>query len=200
MDYKVFFELDCEDSKQDCLNYLGTSKNNYLKAEVVNRLQGEFPINLFNSKDIRLRQALAQSLYDIPLEQKAIYESFLKDASYTTIETALFNLWRNFPLERKKYLNLTKGIQGFNNKNVRILWLTLAFITNDYNPINKRSYLNELTDYTSPKYGFEVRQNAFLYLQQIQACNEVCKENLKQATTHHNWRFKKFAKEMLKAK
>jgi aminopeptidase N len=115
-----------------------------------------------------------------------------------TIETVLFNLWRNFPLERKKYLNLTHGIQGFNDKNVRVLWLTLALITDDYNVIHKKRYLSELTNYTSPKYGFEIRQNAFLYLNQIEACNDTCNENLKEATTHHNWRFKNFANDLLK--
>jgi len=195
--YKLFFELDCQNSKLNCLSFLETTNNNYLKIEVVNRLQGEFPKALYSYKDIKFRQALAQSIYDIPLEQKANYESFLKDKSYATIETVLFNLWRNFPLERKKYLNQTKGIMGFNDKNVRILWLTLALITDDYDAVYKRRYLNELTDYTSPKYNFEIRQNAFLYLNQIEACNETCKSNLRHATRHHNWRFKKFAKELL---
>ena len=195
--YKLFFELDCQDSKLNCLSFLETTNNNYLKIEVVNKLEGEFPKTLYSYKDIKFRQALAQSIYDIPLEQKANYESFLKDKSYATIETVLFNLWRNFPLERKKYLNQTKGIMGFNDKNVRILWLTLALITDDYDAVYKRRYLNELTDYTSPKYNFEIRQNAFLYLDQIEACNETCKSNLRHATTHHNWRFKKFAKELL---
>jgi len=31
----------------------------------------------------------------------------------------------------------------------------------------------------------------------IQACDAICKDNLKQATKHHNWQFSKFAKEML---
>lgn len=196
-DYKSFFELDCEDSKTNCLNFIETTKNNYLKAEVINRLQGNFPISFYNSKDIKVRQALAQSTYDIPLEQKANYEYLLTDKSYLTKEVALFNLWRNFPLERKKYLNQTHDVVGFNNKNIRVLWLTLALITDDYKDVYKKRYLDELTDYTSPKYGFEIRQNAFQYLNQIQACKDVCKENLEQATTHHNWRFSKFAKAML---
>lgn len=197
-DYKLLFELDCEDSKTKCLNYIESTKNNYLKAEVINKLQGDFPIRFYDSKDIKVRQALAQSVYDISLEEKAYYESLLTDRSYLTIETVLFNLWRNFPLERKKYLNLTHGIQGFNDKNVRVLWLTLALITDDYNVIHKKRYLSELTNYTSPKYGFEIRQNAFLYLNQIEACNDTCNENLKEATTHHNWRFKNFANDLLK--
>lgn len=151
------------------------------------------------SKDIKVRQALAQLMTKIPLGFKVEYESLLNDKSYITIETALFNLWQNFPLERQKYLDKTKDIQGFSDKNVRMLWLTLHLVSPDFEDKKIRKYYQELTDYTSPKYGFEVRQNAFQYLTQIQACNDVCKENLKQATKHHNWRFSKFAKELLNA-
>jgi aminopeptidase N len=30
------------------------------------------------------------------------------------------------------------------------------------------------------------------------SCGEECKENLNEATAHHNWRFSKFAKNLLK--
>lgn len=152
----------------------------------------------FRSKDILLRQAVAQNLTEIPSYLKDDYESLLEDPSYITKETALFNLWRNFPEDRTVYLNKTKDVIGFNNKNVRLLWLTLVLITEDYENENKKAYFEELTNYTSPKYGFEVRQSAFQYLSQIQACGAMCKENLKQATKHHNWRLQKFAKELLK--
>lgn len=151
-----------------------------------------------NSKDLKVRQVIAQNLTEIPSELKTAYESLLNDESYITIEVALFNLWKNFPLERKKYLDKTEGIQGFSDKNVRMLWLALNLVSPDFEDKKIRNYYNELTDYTSPKYGFEVRQNAFQYLNQIQACGDVCNENLKQATKHHNWRFSKFAKEMVK--
>lgn len=151
----------------------------------------------FQSNDLKVRQAIAKTLTEIPQKLKGDYESLLNDKSYVNIEAALFNLWINFPEDRKKYLNQTKHIQGFNDKNVRILWLTLALITEDFEVENKTKNFNELTDYTGPKYGFEIRQNAFFHLQQIQACNDVCKENLEQATKHHSWQFSKFAKTML---
>ena len=151
-----------------------------------------------NSEDIKLRQAAAQYLSTIPSELKTEYELLLNDKSYITIETALFNLWINFPQERKKYLDKTKGIQGFSDKNIRILWLALTLVSSDFEDKNIRKAYSELTDYTSPKFGFEIRQNAFQYLNEIKACNYDCQENLKQATKHPNWRFSKFAKEMLK--
>jgi len=153
---------------------------------------------VLSSKDIKVRQEVAKRMSNIPSELKTGYESLLDDASYITIETALFNLWNNFPLQRKEYLDKTKGIEGFNDKNVHQLWLVLALLTEEYEPYNKAKYFEELTSYTSSKYGFETRQTAFQYLNQIQACNAACKENMQQATTHHNWRFSKFANALLK--
>ncbi|WP_370479670.1 M1 family metallopeptidase [Tamlana flava] len=162
------------------------NKNNLLKFFLV-------------SNDLKVRQEIAKTLTKIPSELKTDYETLLDDKSFITIEAALFNLWKNFPQERQKYLLKTKGIIGFNDKNVRLLWLTLALLTEDFEPEYKLTYYNELLDYTGSKYGFEIRMGAFRYLTQIQACNDACKENLKQATNHHNWQMVKFSKELLKA-
>lgn len=197
---KSYYPLDCENHPEICKLYFIDSKDSFRNARIVEQIGNRISKSTFLTKDIKTRQAIARTLIDIPSELKEDYESLLNDKSYITIETALFNLWRNFPEDRFKYLNQTKDIIGFNDKNVRMLWLTLALITEDYQPENKSKYFKELTDYTSPTYGFEVRQNAFQYLHQIQACNTDCKANLKQATTHHNWRFKQFAKSLLEEK
>ena len=159
--------------------------------------------NLFrgvlNSKDIKIRQLVAQTLTKIPTTLQAEYETLLNDDSYSTIETALFNLWVNFPRKRSLYLDKTEDVQGFNDKNVRQLWLTLALVTENYESENKSKYFDELTNYTGSNYGFETRQNAFQYLHQIQACNALCHKNLENAAKHHHWRFSKFAKTLLKS-
>jgi len=197
-------------SASDSLDY---SLNNYWENATYPRVKS----NLFSKKkiqdvdyniikkalksnDLKLRQAGAQSLSKVPLELKTDYETLLEDKSYITIKAALFGLWNSFPEEQNKYLDQTKSIEGFNDKNVRILWLALALISEDYESENQVAYFNELTDYTSPKYGFEIRENAFKHLLWISACAEDCEENLKQATTHHNWRFSKYAKETLKTR
>lgn len=199
IDYKDFLQLDCEASKASCVEYLKISNNNYLKSEIIKKLKlTKYLKTLFNSKDLKVRQAIAQSFSKIPIELKEDYETLLDDKSYTTIEVALFNLWNNFPEEQSKYLNKTKGVVGFNDKNIRILWLTLAILTDGFEPKNKEVYFNELTSYTSSKYDFSIRQNAFQYLIWISSCADDCKENLKQATKHHNWRFRKLANSLLK--
>ncbi|NCO64609.1 MAG: M1 family metallopeptidase [Flavobacteriales bacterium] len=171
----------------------------YLLSKIdLSKVQDSVLKKAFHLKDLKVRQAIAKNLTKIPLELKETYESLLNDKSYITIEVALYNLWFIFPESRVTYLNKTKNIIGFNNKNIRILWLTLALITPDFERENKQAYFNELRDYTYSNYGFETRQNAFQYLNFIQACDQVCKENLQQATKHHNWQFSKFAKELLK--
>ena len=188
--------VDCENDVLKCTDYLASNSYDEIKIHVISQKPTLIKKEDFKN-NLKVRQAIAINLTQIPSELKTDYETLLNDTSYVTIEKALFNLWVNFPQERKKYLLQTKGIQGFNDKNSRIVWLTLALITEDFESENKQTYFQELTNYTNPVYGFEIRQNAFLYLQEIKACNDACKENLKQATTHPSWQFSKFAKTML---
>ena len=126
------------------------------------------------------------------------FESLLEDKSYVTIENALIKLWSNFPEKRIEYLNKTSKVIGLPDKNVRLLWLTLALITEEYNPKLKESYFKELNSYTDSNNHFEVRQLAFQYLIQIQALNDFALINLVKATQHHAWQFKKVSKNLLK--
>lgn len=150
----------------------------------------------FNSNEIKVRQLLANRM---PEGFKKENESLLQDASYLTKELALINLWNNYPYDRSKYLEATKDVIGFNNKNVRCLWLTLALVTKEYNPRLNTIYINELTGYTSPEYGFQTRENAFNYINKLQIFNVDSLLNLIDATSHHNWRFKSFARDLLKS-
>jgi aminopeptidase N len=153
----------------------------------------------FSSKDIKKRQLIALTLKDIPKDFKEDYENLLNDRSYITIEAALFNLWNNFPQEQEKYLEKTNNIVGFNNKNIRTLWLTLAILTDNDSLGNLDQFMDELINYTSADYSFVVRENAFRYLKWIKSCNDMCIENLKEASNHQNWRFKQFAEQLLES-
>ncbi len=152
-----------------------------------------------HSDDIKKRQIVAQNLTKIPLDLKKEYESLLNDESYLTIESALYNLWNNFPEDQEKYLEQTRNIIGFNDKNVRILWLVLAILTDNDELGDSNDFFQELNSYTSPDYHFEVRQNAFNSLRWIRSCKEECVENMKEASKHHNWRFKQYAKRLLES-
>ncbi|MBD0832139.1 M1 family metallopeptidase [Aestuariibaculum sediminum] len=193
-----YLMVDCELYSSKCNDYLNSGISNKAMVKVISQIPDQVQKDNFKSS-LEVRQGIATSVTKIPESLKLEYESLLSDASYLTVEAALINLWRNFPEDREKYLNATKGMIGFHDKNIRILWLTLALITEDFEEGNKPGYFKELTDYTEPDCSFDVRQNAFMYLQQIKACNDQCKVNLKQGTQHHNWQFSKFSKSMLEA-
>ena len=112
---------------------------------------------------------------------------------------ALYNLWVNFPESRLKYLEETANSDGFSDKNIKLLWLVLALNTQGVANNDRIDYYAELVEYTGPKFDFNVRQNAMSYLQSLDGFNEAAIKNVILATKHHNWRFKKFAKNILKS-
>lgn len=192
-----YLRVDCKEEQSKCLDYLSSMASEEVKIKVISQVSNQIKKEHFDST-LRIRQAIARSLSKIPLELKLEYESLLGDQSYITIETALYNLWSNFPEDRHAYLVKTKHLQGFNDKNIRTLWLMLALVTEDFEPENKRVYFEELNQYTDPSYHFEIRQNAFQYLTLLNACNAACKANLEQAAKHPVWQFSKMAKDLLK--
>ena len=202
------------------LTYRTDADDNYIPSSLVTQLpEGFYPIQVavlkealsnpdyptyndlvkeaFASKNLHLRQTLALNMSEIPEDFQQDYETLLKDQSYVTIETALYNLWANFPRKRNEYLEQTQSVFGFNDYNVRTLWLTLALATQDFQTDKKQDFFEELVSYTNPKQPFSLRQNAFGYLSSIGVFNEEALKHLIEATKHHNWRFKSFAKSLL---
>jgi aminopeptidase N len=149
------------------------------------------------TQNIQVRQAVASTLQKIPEEFRADYETLLDDKSYQTQELALYNLWNNFPNKRNYYLTKTKDWVGFNDFNLRILWLSLAVSTPEY-VANKEIYIQELVDYSSAKCEAITRQNALEYLLNFNIINEVILKNLVNATTHHMWQFSKFGRDNIR--
>lgn len=191
-----YLGVDCQNHIVKCNSYLASKISDEAKIKVIEQSPKAVKKQDF-SNNLKVRQAIAQNLKEISLELKADYESLLNDKSYTTIESALYNLCDNFPEGKLNYLEKTKGIQGFNNKSIRMLWIALVLNTPDYEEKNKQTYFNELVAYTSPKYDFETRETAFSYLNAMQIYNETIISNLIDATKHHNWRFKEYSKSLL---
>ncbi len=191
-----YLMVDCEVKSSKCKDYLNSSISDEAKSKLIAQAPTNITSEVFESS-IKVRQAIAINLKEIPSELKADYETLLDDRSYLTIENALFNLWNNFPKERIKYLTKTKAIQGLNNKNVRLLWLLLASLTPEYDSVSTNGFVKELNDYTSSRYNFELRITAFQYLDMIKSCEAQCRRNLAEAKDHYNWQLAKFAKSML---
>jgi aminopeptidase N len=181
-----------------------TFPNDFIGQEAIYQLVGE-PIsetiilykNGFSSNNTYVRQAIALSLESIPEELKEEYESLLNDGSYVTQEAALYNLWSQFPENRSIYLNKMQDVIGFQNKNVRQLWLVLALVDPIYRITEKDKFKNELKSYTSPVYSFEIRETAFGYVNELQLWDTSVLANLVNASVHPSWRFKKYARKLV---
>ena len=178
--------------------------NDYIGQEAVLQLAGqdsEMAIKLykdaFESGNIFVRQAIATSMQKIPASLKTEFESLLDDESYLTKEAALFKLWEQFPSDRKKYLEKTRGVDGFYEKNIRMLWLTLSLVTPDFEPDRTNEYYRELAGYTAPWKPFQVRENAFGYLYQIGAFNNESLKSLIRGTQHHTYSFRNYCRQLL---
>ncbi|QXP54741.1 M1 family metallopeptidase [Cellulophaga sp. HaHa_2_95] len=154
----------------------------------------DFMKKIIASNDLMLRQALSLKTIQIPSELQTDFESLLEDQSYSTIENSLYRLFLNFPEQRKTYLDQTKDIIGFSDKNVRLLWLTLALVTEDYNSLKTKDYFDELGSYTQEQYDPKTREAAFQYLFQTFGLTDTNLGDLAKASIHHSWQFKKFAR------
>lgn len=179
-------------------------KSDFLGQEVISQLIDE-PIKeslalysqAFDSQNIYIRQAVALSLAKIPIELKTAYESLLLDDSYLTKEIALYNLWTQFPENRSKYLEETKNLIGFQDKNIKQLWLALAYITPGYRVDEKPEFSNDLIEFTSDIYSFEIREKAFGYINELGLWNKSSISSLVDACVHPAWRFSKSSRLLL---
>jgi len=179
--------------------------DDFIGQEIVYQLINE-PLSLtlplykkaFNSNNVFVRQAIALSMDKIPKELKSYYESLLYDNSYLTQESALGNLWVNFPENKSKYLDKMDGNIGFRDKNIRQFWLFLALITEDYQTVKKEYFLEELIEYTSSKYAYNIREKALEYIGYLNVWNRDSLVNLIDASQHHYWRFRDFSRNIFK--
>ncbi len=178
--------------------------NDYLGQEVVYQLAGEtsaeaLPLyrKAFESGNLYVRQAIALSMENIPSSLKSQFISLLKDDSYLTKENAFLKLWLQYPQEAQKWLDATKGIEGFSNKNVRMLWLVVNLVNPQIDPNKTQEYFSELSGYTASHYPFEIRENAFGYLYQLNAFTDKNLVDLLEAAQHHTFRFRDFSRKLL---
>ncbi|WP_179018935.1 M1 family metallopeptidase [Winogradskyella forsetii] len=190
-----FLMVDCFAKSSKCAEYLKYYVSDEAKAKIISQVPELVTAETFNN-GLKVRQAISKYVRQIPKSLKDDYETLLDDKSYVTIENALYNLWSSFPEDRAKYLFKTRNVVGFNDKNVRLLWIVLNLSTPFYEADNKQALFNELLSYTDEEHNADLRMNAFRYLKMIKSCNEDCMANLENAKSHHNWRLVKFAKEL----
>lgn len=150
------------------------------------------------TNDVKVRQAVAEFVKEIPVDFKIDYETLLNDNSYETKEIAFMSLWKNFPDNRRVYLEKAKNWVGGNDKSLRILFLTFALESDNLSNEDQTVYFDELLHYTSANYESSVRQNAFVNLFSMNINVETLLKNLVNATTHHKWQFTKYARDKIR--
>ncbi len=204
---KLFFELqekvkDTKVTDQKLHQFFNSETPEPLKRQILFEWYQKIPdsslAKIIQHEPLKVRQAAALAIPKIPEQMKSEFESMLSDQSYVTQEAVLFKLWEAFPANRSKYLDQLDGVVGLPNKNVRLLWLTLALVTPEYQPESKKAYFEELNGYTAEQFNFEVRQLAFQYLYQIGALSDVSLRNLIKACDHHVWQFKKSSRNLIR--
>jgi aminopeptidase N len=147
---------------------------------------------------VHLRQAVARTVTTIPAEFYEEYKTLLNDESYITREVALNVLCSRFPEKQAEFLDKSDTWVGFNDKNLRILWLALAYNAKEYRMGDKEKFYAELLDYASSKYESSLRQNALGSLLYIGKADPIVLHNLVNATLHHKWKFVKFGKDNIR--
>ena len=151
------------------------------------------------TNDVQVRQAIAETLQSIPVDFKTQYELLLDDKSYKTREIVLANLCQQFPKDVAIYLNQSQNWIGFNNRNLRITWLTIALKNPDYESARQSDFMAELINYTSTNYDSSIRQTALQSLLTINTENEKVLQSLVNATIHNKWQFVKFGKDTIRS-
>ena len=207
---KVQLELDqlrntpLAEKKDFLMKVLQSDVYYTVKESVIFQLRKESYDNIkellavaMTTKNWSIRQKIANLFPKVPEAFKADYETLLTDASYQTQEIALFQLWNSFENDRVRYLDQTKNWKGFNDYNLRILWLALALNTPNYNA-DAAALSKELIQYSSLDFEASTRQNALESLIGFQIINPEVLHNLVNATTHHLWQFSKFGRDNIR--
>lgn len=167
-------------------------------AEVPFEERADFLRLAMMSENLMLRQAVARTVTTIPPAFAEEYKTLLYDESYITREIALNVLCKNFPERKAEFLDIAKEWVGFNDKNLRILWLTLAYRAEGYRESEKEGMYKELQDYASAKYESSIRQNALANLLYIAKEDPLVLQNVVSATLHHKWQFAKFGRDNIR--
>ncbi len=185
------------------------SGNDYLGQEGVYQLSGEdsrstlpFYKAAFGSDSVVIRQAVATSLDEIPNAILNDFKTLLKDKSYITQEQAFLKLWVHYRGQedfksQRALLDEMENIVGLGDGNIKTLWLTLSLATPDYKPQESRARYEDLIALSAAEHPFQLRENAFNYLAQLDSFEKNSLQNLVEASVHHVWRFRESARKLL---
>ncbi len=170
-----------------------------IKTEILGQLSAEYSpevMELFRQalrdKDANVRKAALKNLNPVPDLLQSTTEGMLYDSSYLNVELALDALCGSFPKSKEAYLEITRDMEGWRGKNIRMKWLEISISGGN------KEFLTELISYCSPKFEFETRMNAFTLLKKLRYSDDETIAYAKAASNHWNNKLSAVAKEYLK--
>jgi aminopeptidase N len=194
-----------DSKKEEFEIILKSNSNENIKQEIIYQLF-DIPFDAKMSllkialatKNMKVRQAVAQTMTTIPQDFLSEYESLLFDQSFVTKEIVLNILCKNFPEKTSEYLKLTKNF-GSNNANFKIIWLSNAIKNTSFESENHLKFRLELNEYANSNNESSVRQNALNCLLNFDSENPLVLQNLANSSTHYKWQFSGFAKTKIRS-
>jgi aminopeptidase N len=144
-------------------------------------------------KDANVRKTALLLLNPVPDLLQSTVEEMLYDSSYLNVEYALEALCASFPKNIDDYLDLTRDMEGWRGKNIRMKWLAVALKN------GQMDNMPELISYCSPEYEFETRINAFNLLKTLNYSDSKTKRYAEGASRHWNNKLSSVAKDYLKS-
>ena len=196
--------LNCETDKEEIVKIFNTDAYFPIKELLVAQSEKELfakkeylLLEALKTNDCNVRQAVANSLIEIPESFRPDYETLLNDKSYETKEIALFKLWKQFPEKREIYVELSKNWVGFQDKNLKLLHLSLAFLT-EKDQKKKLNIYHKIIIYTGTNYDSNLQQKALEQLLSLELNTEDVFRSLVYGTVNHRWQFVKFCKDNIR--
>lgn len=169
----------------------------YQTANLPFEQKKDFIETALSTKNVKVRQAVAVTLTEIPESFRKTYETMLEDNSYITREVALFKLWNTFEQERERYVQLSENWIGFEGRNLEVLHHTLSFVTTKSEEQQIKDYL-ALLNLSGTNYDATTRQNALEKLISLELNTDEIFKSLTYGTSHFRWRFALFCREQIK--
>ena len=150
------------------------------------------------TNNVKVRQAIAFRLPEIPKSFYDDYFTLLDDKSYLTRELVATRIFTQLEDKRVTLLDKTQNTIGFNDHNLRIQWLLQALYTKGYQITEKIKYYDELLQYGTAKYEASVRQNALQSLLYLDPNDSNVLPMLINPLISHKWQFSKFGRDNIR--
>ncbi len=181
-------DLPIEDKRGALMNAFAVETFHAMKSEIIQQLITDFNTisqlgTVFNHRDPQPKLTYIKYYQGNDVGVIANFAKALNDSSYDVVQAALEKLYQIDAVNIRMYLNMVKQVYGMAN-GVNIKYHEIAYMAG----IDAEIHLNALIDYTSDKWEFRTRINAFSSIKTSGVYHEVLWTNLCNAMLSTNSR------------